>query len=200
MIVRLELEPGLVFSEQELSERVGIGRTPLREALRRLADEHLVVALPRRGMMISEINASEYLALLDARRVLDRLIAERAARLATPAERDQLVGFARRMGESTPTDEENDVADFLRIDRACDDVMLAAARNPYAARAVSPLHAHCRRFWNLHKHAGDLTTSSDLHAALLGAVAAGESGAAARESDRLIDYLEAFTRSALDLN
>lgn len=197
LIVRLELEPGQVFSEQELSERVGIGRTPLREALRQLADERLVVTLPRRGMMIAEINASEYLALLDTRRVLDRLIAERAARLATPAQRDELGEIAVGMGTSGSTD---DVAGFLRLDRASDSVMMTAARNPYATRAVSPLHVHCRRFWNLHKHAGDLAASAELHAGLLEAAAAGHAEDAGRESDRLIDYLEAFTRSALDLN
>lgn len=197
MIVRLELEPGQMISEQELSERVGIGRTPLREALRQLADEKLVLVLPRRGMMIAEINASEYLALLDTRRVLDRLIAKRAARLATPAERNELRDFALGMSRSRVAD---DVTEFLRLDRASDAVMLDAARNPYAARAVSPLHAHCRRFWNLHKHSGDLPASAGLHAVLLGAAADGDPDAAARASDRLIDYLEAFTRSALDLN
>ena len=80
MIVTLELQPGTVFSAVELSERIGIGRTPLREALHRLAGDRLVVALPRRGMMVTEINGSEYLALLDTRRVLDALIAVRACR------------------------------------------------------------------------------------------------------------------------
>ncbi len=197
MIVRLELEPGQMISEQELSERVGIGRTPLREALRQLADEHLVLVLPRRGMMIAEINASEYLALLDTRRVLDRLIAKRAARLATPFERNEFRDFALRMSRSRAAD---GVTEFLRLDRASDAVMLAAARNPYAARAVSPLHSHCRRFWNLHKHSGDLPASAGLHAVLLQAMADGNPDAAAGASDRLIDYLEAFTRSALDLN
>lgn len=197
MIVRLELEPGQMFSELELSERVGIGRTPLREALRQLADEHLIQVLPRRGMMIAEVNASEYLALLDTRRVLDRLIAERAARLATPDERDQLNDLAARMAASSS---DEDVAGFLRLDRTGDSILQTAARNPYAARAVSPLHAHCRRFWNLYKHAGDLSASAGLHAVLLRSVAAGDPGEAGSASDRLIDYLEGFTRNALDLN
>lgn len=197
MIVRLELEPGQMISEQELSAQVGIGRTPLREALRQLANEHLVLVLPRRGMMIAEVNASEYLALLDTRRVLDRLIAERAARLATPGERGELREFALGMSRSRVAD---DVTEFLRLDRASDAVMLAAARNPYAARAVSPLHTHCRRFWNLHKHSGDLPASAGLHAVLLRAAADGDADGAGHASDRLIDYLEAFTRSALDLN
>ena len=83
MIVTLELIPGAVFSESELSEQIGIGRTPLREALQRLASDRLVVALPRRGMMVTDIHVTEYLALLDTRRVLDRLIVVRACRRST---------------------------------------------------------------------------------------------------------------------
>ena len=60
MIVSLELAPGSVFSEGQLSEQIGIGRTPLREALQKLAHGRLVSALPRRGMMVTNINVIEH--------------------------------------------------------------------------------------------------------------------------------------------
>ena len=81
MIISLELSPGTVFSESELAEQINIGRTPLREALQRLAGDMLIVSLPRLGMMVTEINASEYLNLLDTRGVLDHLIARQAAQI-----------------------------------------------------------------------------------------------------------------------
>ena len=67
MIVTLKLAPGRVVSEFELAELTGIGRTPIREALQRLAREHLVSILPRRGIVVSEINLGQQLPLLEER-------------------------------------------------------------------------------------------------------------------------------------
>ncbi len=196
MIVTLELQPGTVFSEVELSETIGIGRTPLREALQRLAGDRLVVALPRRGMMVTEINGSEYLALLDTRRVLDSLIAVRACRRSTPEQRRLLKKCADEIRIAAG---EDDMDAFMRLDRSCDDILEKSARNPFAAQLVAPLHAHCRRFWSMYKHNGDLTQSASLHAAIMEAVADAEENRAREASDRLIDYLEHFTREALEL-
>lgn len=196
MIVTLELQPGAVFSEVELSERIGIGRTPLREALQRLAGDRLVVALPRRGMMVTEINGSEYLALLDTRRVLDALIAVRACRRGSPEQRRLLNKCADEIRIAADV---GDMDAFMRLDRSCDDILEKSARNPFAARLVAPLHAHCRRFWSMYKHNGDLTQSASLHAAILEAVADGAETKAREASDQLIDYLEQFTREALEL-
>ncbi|GMQ82037.1 MAG: GntR family transcriptional regulator [Rhodothermia bacterium] len=196
MIVTLELQPGTVFSEVELSERIGIGRTPLREALQRLAGDRLVVALPRRGMMVTEINVTEYLALLDTRRVLDSLIVVRACRRSSPEQRRSLNKCADEIRIAA---DEGDMDAFMRLDRSCDDILEKSARNPFAAQAVGPLHAHCRRFWSMYKHNGDLTQSASFHAAIMEAVADAEEKKAQEASDLLIDYLERFTREALEL-
>ncbi|MDD9728009.1 GntR family transcriptional regulator, partial [Roseovarius sp. SK2] len=71
-IVALDLEPGQVLSESQLVEELGIGRTPVREALQRLAAEGLVVVMPRRGVMVSEINIAKQLQLLELRREVER--------------------------------------------------------------------------------------------------------------------------------
>ena len=94
LIVTLELPPGSVWSEQQLSETIGIGRTPVREALQRLQSDYLVRILPRLGAQVTEINVSQQLLLLELRRVLERLIAGDAARRATPEEREALLGMA----------------------------------------------------------------------------------------------------------
>jgi DNA-binding GntR family transcriptional regulator len=196
MIVTLDLRPGTVFSETELSDRIGIGRTPLREALQRLAGARLVTALPRRGIMVTEINASEYLVLLETRRVLDRLIATRACRRATDEQRESLRQCAARIRQSAKN---NNVDAFMRLDRACDEVLEAAASNPFAVQSATPLHAHCRRFWSVYFRNGDLRRSAELHGAMMEAVAGGNEAEAAGASDALIDYLERFTREALEL-
>ncbi len=195
-IVTLELPPGTVFSEIELSERIGIGRTPLREALQRLAQDGLIRVMPRRGMVVTEVNITEYLTVLETRRVLDRLIASKAARRAQPQQRAELETCAREIDAAA---QEDDLARFMRLDRRGDALLAQASRNAFAARAVRSLHAHCRRFWYVYRHDGDLGHTAALHAGILRAVAEGNQTAAAVHSDKLIDYLEKFARDALEL-
>src|SRR3546814_13290711 len=78
MIITLQLAPGSAVSEAGLSELLGIGRTPIREALQRLARERLITILPQRGVLVSEINVGTQLRLLEVRRELERLIARRS--------------------------------------------------------------------------------------------------------------------------
>ncbi len=91
LIATLQLPPGTVLSELMLAQRLKIGRTPIREALQRLARDGLVVVLPRRGVLVSEINLRTQLRLLEVRRVLERLMAELAAERASD---DECQGFA----------------------------------------------------------------------------------------------------------
>jgi DNA-binding GntR family transcriptional regulator len=196
MIVTLELEPGSTFSENELSRRIGIGRTPLREALQQLASDRLVAVLPRRGMMVTGINIAEYVALLATRRVLDKLIVERAARRAAASEREHFLVLAQSIRDPALS---SDLKGFLDLDRECDIALNKAAQNPFAAEAVSPLHAHCRRFWSMYRHSADIGTSAQLHGKMMEAVASGNVAEAGNASDRLIDYLVQFTREAVEL-
>lgn len=196
MIVTLKLAPGTVFSEAELSRQIDIGRTPLREALQRLTAERLVVTMPRRGMMVTEVNITEQLALLETRRVLDHLIATRAAKRATDKHRQALKDLAEAL---TAAAAENHTSEFMRLDRECDRVLEEASRNSFAAQACAPLHAHCRRFWYAYQNNGDLNQSAALHSALMNHVATGNHEEAGSASDTLMNYLEEFTRSALDL-
>jgi DNA-binding GntR family transcriptional regulator len=196
MIVTLELQPGTVFSETDLSRKVRIGRTPLREALQRLQVQGLVTTLPRRGVVVSDINIVDYLAVLETRRVLDRLVAAKAARRATPEQRRMLEKTAKAMAVAA---ERGDMAGFMRLDTGFDRIVETASRSPFALQASVPLHVHCRRFWYLYRHNGDLRRAAELHAAMMHAVAAGDEQAAGAASDALVDYLEEFARIVLDL-
>lgn len=195
LIVTLELEPGSTHSEQDLAAIVGLGRTPVREALQRLEADRLVRIVPRVGIRITEIDGLSYLDALDARAVLDRLIATLASRRARPEDRNGLRECAALMQQAVAAD---NTERFMALDRQCDEALGRAARNPFAMDAVRPLHAHSRRFWFRHRHADDALESAVLHAAMLLAVADGDEGAAERASQDLADYLDAFTRRALD--
>jgi DNA-binding GntR family transcriptional regulator len=194
MIVTLQLPPGTVFSEADLVNKVNIGRTPLREALQRLANYRLISVLPRRGMIVGDINISDHLALLETRRVLDRLVASRAARRATSEQRDQLRECARSMEKAAL---DGNLTEFMSLDREFDQILGTASRNLYAAQVCTPLHSHCRRFWYYYKHNGDLTQAAQLHESLMNAVAEGDVEKAESSSDKLIDYLEEFAKGVL---
>src|SRR6185437_11018965 len=97
LIVTLALPPETILSEQSLAARLGIGRTPIREALQRLARDGLVVILPRRGILVSQINLKTQMRLLEVRRELERLMARSAAERATSEEAIQFADIAHDM-------------------------------------------------------------------------------------------------------
>jgi len=178
-----------------LSRQLGIGRTPIREALQRLARESLVVILPRRGVMVSEINVRTQLRLLEVRREVERLVARSAARRATPQEREAMSDLARRF---LATVKSNDDRSFMRADREFNELLLAAAKNEFAAGAMRLMQSLSRRFWYQHyKEAADLPETAKLHADIARAIADGDEDRATRASDRLIDEIEKFTRETV---
>lgn len=196
LIVTLELAPGAALSESALMARTGFGRTPVREALQRLAREGLVVVLPRRGVLVSEVDVASQLALLEVRREIERLLARLAARRASGAERGAFAAIAEGMDEAA---RDNADLTFMRLDRRLNLLVAQAARNEFAAKAMGLMHGLSRRFWYQHyREVADLPLCARLHAALARAIAEGEPGAAAHASDRLMDYVESFTRAALD--
>lgn len=195
MIVTLKLAPGAVVSEAELSVMTGIGRTPIREALQRLARDRLVSILPRRGIVVTEINVGSQLRLLEVRRELERLIARMAARRATPAERERFGEIAKLFEKSARNDDD---VTFMRTDREFNHLCSAAAHNEFAASAMGLMHSLSRRFWYIHyKQAADMPLTAKLHADIARAIAAGEEERAAEASDRLLDNIEKFTRDTV---
>jgi DNA-binding GntR family transcriptional regulator len=196
LIATVKLPPGTIFSEGELAARIGIGRTPLREALLRLSREHLIEMMPRRGVRVTDINLTDQLALLEVRRVLDRVIAEKAAERATKGERKRLLEISERIIAAA---KKKDLSDYMKLDAEFDRIIAEASRNRFCYPAVLPLHALCRRFWAYHHLKGDPIRAAKLHSTAMKAIARGNSAAAGKASDKLIDYLEEFTRSSMDL-
>jgi DNA-binding GntR family transcriptional regulator len=194
-IVTLRLKPGEFLSEHALSANLSIGRTPIREALQRLAREGLVTILPRKGILVSETDPRKQLLVLEVRRELERLLARSGALRASSDQRQRLREIAEGMDRAAKT---NDDIAFMRLDRELNLLISAAAHNDYATRAMRSLHGHSRRFWYLHyKQAADLPLCARLHAAQARAIADGEAKRATEATDRLIDYTETFTRATV---
>lgn len=194
-IVTLRIPPGAAVSEQALSDMTGIGRTPVREAIQRLAREHLVQVLPQRGLLVSPIDVAKQLRLLDTRREIERHICRSAARRATDGQRAR---FAELAAEFMAASANNDDVAFIRADREFNELCLAAARNEFAEGAMRMLHGLSRRFWYLHyKQAADMPEMARLHADVAIAISKADMNAAGQALDRLIDNLEGFTRSTV---
>jgi DNA-binding GntR family transcriptional regulator len=195
LIVTLQLPPGTVLSELVLADRLGIGRTPIREALQRLSRDGLVNILPRRGVLVSEIDLRSPLRLLEVRRELERLMARAAAERATAEERAQFSNIAAGMNRASH--DEDDIS-FMRLDQQFNTLVSLAARNEFASRSMGLMHALSRRFWYQHyKQAADLPLCARLHAGVAEAIAARDPDKAAEASDRLVNYIESFARSTL---
>lgn len=193
LIVTARLKPGAVVSEALLARQLGIGRMPIREAIKRLDVEGLLVVLPQRGVLVSAIDLGQVRLQLETRRPIDRLLADSAARRATRSERGEMKALA---DEIVAAAGRGDVDAFLACDRAFDQLVAGACRNAFTARAAAQLHAHSRRFWHAYRDERDLVASARRHAELMRAIAAGDAETAAAASDRLIDYLDAFAEAA----
>jgi DNA-binding GntR family transcriptional regulator len=195
LIVTLELAPGSLWSEAMLSDRIGIGRTPVREAVQRLAWERLVTIIRRHGIRISDIDPHEQMLVLELRREFEPLVASRAARRATIDERRYLSKIADSFMEAGAT---VDVMKFLRVHFESKRFVIACARNPFVANAFAPINALTRRFYFVYqRETKDVAKAAALHAAVLKAIASGDEVAAAEAATIMVDYAEYYTRSVI---
>lgn len=193
-IVTLQLKPGEFLSEHALAAQLGLGRTPIREALQRLVREGMVSVLPRRGILVATTDPGQQMLVLEVRRELERLLSRTAAERASMEQRQEFRLIAEGMTAASGT---NDDLAFMRLDRAFNILITEAAHNEFAASAMRLINGQSRRFWYQHyKQAADLPLCARLHAEQAQAISSGNSAAAAIASDLLIDYTEMFTRAA----
>ncbi|MFZ6799503.1 GntR family transcriptional regulator [Undibacterium sp. Di24W] len=195
MIVTLQLKPGAPIVESELIEITGLGRTPLREALMRMSSNGLILQLPRRGLIVKDIEAAEHVSLIETRRVIEKLIASSAARRASPQLRQDILACGEKMVSAA---ENGKLDEFMFADQALDHVVHEACRNPSAVAAVIPLIIKCRRFWYAYQHEGDLHEAARCHMLLAQGIADGNEAAAASGAENLMDYLESYTRKVIN--
>jgi DNA-binding GntR family transcriptional regulator len=197
LIVTLQLAPGQTVSEKSLSQALHLGRTPVREALQQLAREGLVVILPQRGILVSEIDVARQLRMLEFRRSVEQFMVAAAARRATAEERARFATLARRFAAAVADDSGRE---FLALDVEFSQELANCARNEFATGAMKLVHGLSRRFgYAFDRKWASLPHMAQLHAAVAAAIADGDVDAAVARLDTLIDTVEAFTRRTLDL-
>ena len=184
-LVTLKIPPGELVAEGDLMERAGIGRTPVREAIQRLSAEGLLQVLPRKGLMVTPLRRSDLLQIVEARRVLERLMVVKAAERATPDQRQALRILATHMNTAGDY-----LEGFFRFDQRLDELLEAACYNRYLVNALVAMRSQCRRLWYMHRNRLDLPLSAQLHSGLALAVANRDGAGAIRALDEIINILE----------
>jgi len=126
-IVDLRLPPGATLREDELMREMGIGRTPLREALKRLALEHLVEVRPRRGTSVTDVRADDIARFAEVRAQLEA----HAARLAAERMDDEMREECEALAADLRATDRDDAIALMRVDERLHSLVWRAARNAY---------------------------------------------------------------------
>ncbi|MFD1910869.1 GntR family transcriptional regulator [Halodurantibacterium flavum] len=193
LIVMLELAPGSRLVEATLAAQLGIGRTPIREALLRLAADGLLIWLPRRGMVVRDINFPLQMKVLETRRALESVLVPAAARRRSRAEAEAVERVVAHFRELLGTGQSQLL---LRLDRRFIRLLVDLSRNPFLGQ-ILPLYSLSRRFWVAHR---DLylrhyreETLTEFHIAIGEAVAEGDEAKAAERVGQFLDHVEEYT-------
>lgn len=166
-IVTLKLRPGSSVTERQLIDLVGLGRTPVREALQRLSWEGLIEIRPRSGIVITDIRAADYPSVMEPRIALEPVLAASVARNADAEHRLRLGEIISDMGDAA---RDGNVPGFLKADKACDEVLADACPNPFMTRILTPLQTHSRRFWFRFGSGSGPDSSARLHIGVMQAI------------------------------
>jgi DNA-binding GntR family transcriptional regulator len=174
-ITTLELKPGAPINEQSLADELGMGVAPVREALRLLAHENLVVITPRHGLYVADVAAPDLEQLSELRLALEALSARLAAQRA--AEDDIIVLEALRLEQATvpPQDSHR----LFEVDHKFHQAIAKAAGNKYLAQTLERLFGLSRRLWYLVlPQLGYLPTAVEKHLDLVEAIKVHDAGRA----------------------
>ncbi|HDN79478.1 MAG: hypothetical protein DRI61_10730 [Chloroflexi bacterium] len=170
-IITLELRPLSVINERELMEELGLGRTPIREALYKLAHEDLVIIVPRRGMFVADISITDLLKLFELRVVLEGFCARLAAERRTEeqlAEADALLNELRNVSG-------DDYKALMDIDERLHKLMYEMSDNEFLIDILNRLYDHSLRLWYLTlDRLGNVRSSIEEHIGVMEAIKAGD--------------------------
>lgn len=190
-LVTCALRPGARLTIEMLQEMTGLGRTPIHTAVNRLAADTLIHISPRHGLQIAPIDLARERVLLHLRRDVERFVMRLAAERASMSHRNQMLHLERAL-RSRQAD--MSVSDFNVFDRRIDQVILAAAGEPFLEHTLRPLHTIFRRIGFIHHTympgQTDLDGTVEHHLAVLNAVAHRHVDAAVAASDALIGFIE----------
>ncbi|MCW7752815.1 GntR family transcriptional regulator [Desulfobotulus sp. H1] len=195
MIVFNELEAQRLYTEKQLAMRLGLGRTPVREALQRLSHDRMVEVHARRGIQVAPLTVKDQLRVLEVRRAIEGACVQHAAMRATEEQKIQMLVLGKGIMEAAMLDDDAEVLNCLREIHDC---LVTATQNLFFAQAMSPLLSRSRRFWFMNKGAADSRRGALLYHRVLCSVSRGDCEMAKKASRDLMDYLKFFAESRQD--
>lgn len=151
-IVSGDIKPGERLMEVSLANQMGVSRTPVREAIRRLEAEGLVTMTPRKGTHVAELSVKDIMDVLEVRTVLDKLATDLAAKRMQPS---QLKALENVHKQYIACVEKNNIEGAIKKDIEFHDLIYAASGNPRLVAVAGSLREHVYRFRVIYMSGGD---------------------------------------------
>lgn len=190
-LTTLEIRPGEPIHEARLASEMGIGRTPLREAIKRLTTDHLVVSYPRRGTFATQVDITELSDVSEVRRSLEPVAARKAALAASDEDRRQMVALARTIEELSSGGHTRRT--LMQADLTVHRLIYRTSGNPHLEETLVRLDNLATRIWCLVLDRVPVVAGHVMeHVKLLEAVARGEADHAA---DLALEHVIHFDRT-----
>ena len=194
-LVLLDIAPGQPIHEAQLAEDLGVGRTPIREALKRLETDHLVVSYARRGTFATPVEFRELGHISEIRQLLEPLAARAAAGNADPHIREQLLEKLDVINHLDPAVKQRDL---LLLDVHMHRLIYQASGNMHLEETLVRLDSLVTRIWCLAiDQMADVARHIMEHAGLLRAILDGDADTAAELASHHVLHFEKALRSAL---
>lgn len=176
-IITLELPPATLLNEAVLMQDLNLGRTPLREAIQRLAYEDLVVILPRRGILVADLNLTDLQKIFEVRIELEIFAVRLAAERATP---EQIAEMEALFEGADAIIRHGDHRQLIQLDHQAHQLIVKAAHNEFLEESLERLYNHVLRLWYVSLHrVSRLREAIAEHRELIAAIKAGEGERAA---------------------
>jgi len=195
-LVMLEIRPGAPINEEQLGQSLGVGRTPVREALKRLQYERLITTYPRRGTFATEVNITDLAHISEVRQELEPLAAAQAARRATATDRAVLTALRRELDTAgTPG---RDSGELMHLDLQVHRAIYTATHNPYLEDTLVRHDNLATRIWCLFvDRLSDMAGHVEEHGPLIEAIVSGDADTAARLARSHVEGFEQAIREAI---
>lgn len=166
-IITIEMSPGSLIHESELMEELNLGRTPIREALKQLEAESLVVVVPRRGMFVADVQITDLQQIYEVRMTLEGLCARLASKRATPEQIEEMESCYQKMANP----DEIDTRELIMIDRHFHRLLAQSARNRFLMGEIELFYNLSLRLWHLSlQNVAPADLDTDRHAPIVQAI------------------------------
>jgi DNA-binding GntR family transcriptional regulator len=195
-LIVLDIKPGAPLNDEQISRRLGVGRTPIREAMKRLESDHLVVAYPRRGTFAAGVDITDLAEISEIRQLLEPAAAARAARMASPRTRQELKQFAQEIEQILGGRQSQ--RDLMRLDMRVHRSIYRATGSRHLEDVLIRYDNLATRIWSLVlEKLPPVSEHIAQHVELLERLADGDADGAAQLTTRHVTDFENLIRGVL---